>query len=55
MAPRHANSFKVAEKFGVVEHRALGRHGRWGAWSDSIGKVVFKAPAGGVGMEEIRF
>ena len=54
MAPRHPNSFKVGEKYGVVEHRAQGRRGRCGARGESIGKLVFKVPAVGVGAEEIR-
>jgi len=53
MAPRHRNSFKVRWKYGVVEYRAPGQHGRSGERGDSIGEVVFKAPAGAIEAGEI--
>jgi len=53
IALRYPNSFKVREKYRVGEHSAPGRHMQCGARGDSIGEVVFKAPVGGIGAEEI--
>ena len=53
MVLKHSNSYKVGEKYGVVEHRAPGRHELWGARGESLGEVVLKVLAGGVMREKI--